>query len=72
MSYWPIWLLAIVISFVVLETLSFKTGHPTLSRWTWDLFLKFPLVAVLYGGVFIGLAVHFFWHWCPPGSGSVG
>ena len=40
------------------------TGDPTLTpRW----------LLMMAGGLFIGgLGVHFFWHWCPPGSISAG
>jgi hypothetical protein len=64
---WALWFLAIVVSFSILEGYAFK--HPsrlnTLSRCVWTIGQKWPLSLVLYGMVFGGLAVHFFWNWCP-------
>lgn len=64
---WVLWLLAFVASFAVLEGYAFK--HPqrenTLSRATWKLGQRWPLSLVLFGMVFGGLAVHFYWNWCP-------
>ena len=69
---WSLWLLAIMASFGVFEGVALATGGVTLSRFTWDLTLAWPLIPVVYGGLFIGLAVHFWWHWNPPGSNSEG
>lgn len=69
---WLSWLLAGLVSFAAFETYAIKTGKPTLSLSTWNLFQAWPLIAVVFGMVFGGLAVHFFWHWCPPGSMSSG
>lgn len=44
----------------------------TLSRFVFTVGAKFPLSIFLMGMVVGGLAVHFFWHWCPPGSISGG
>lgn len=68
---WSAWLLLIMASFAVLEALAWN-GGVTLSRTVWDATLTWPLLPVIYGGVFIGLAVHFWWHWSPPGSKSEG
>ncbi len=69
---WSAWLLLILISFGALETLGWNSGG-TLSRTIWDATLYFgPLVPMLYAGLFVGLAVHFWWHWNPPGSKSEG
>lgn len=73
---WIIWAAVIVISFAVLETYAFK--HPerenTLSRFVWTVGQKWPLSIMLFGMVFGGLAVHFYWNWCPAlmpaGSGG--
>lgn len=48
----------------------------TLSMFCYTVGSKFPL-SILASGVIIGsflggLGVHFFWHWCPPGSVSTG
>ena len=68
---WSAWLLLIMISFGVLEGLAFHGGI-TLSRFTWDLSQAWPEIPVIYGMIFGGLAVHFWWHWSPPGSKSEG
>lgn len=64
---WVLWLLALIISFAVLEGYAFK--HPersnTLSRFVWSVGQKWPLSLVLFGMIFGGLAVHFYWNWCP-------
>lgn len=73
---WIIWLLVIVISFMILEAYAFK--HPdrenTLSRFVWSVGQKFPLSLVMFGMLFGGLSVHFYWNWCPllmpPGHGG--
>jgi len=75
-TVWIIWLFAIGASFSVLEALAFR--HPTrlntLSRFIWEVGQVWPLSLVLYGMLFGGLAVHFFWNWCPalmpPGVGG--
>lgn len=73
---WVVWLLVIVVSFIVLEAYAFRhpTRQNTLSRFMWELGQKWPLTLVLFGALFGGLAVHFFWNWCPalmpPGTGG--
>lgn len=69
---WTGWLLAVVVSFGVIEGLALATGNTTLSRFTWEVYEKWPLIAVVYGMIFGGLAVHFWWHWSPPGSENNG
>lgn len=69
---WTGWLLAFIASFAVFEGYAIKRGKTTLSRYTWNAFQVWPPIAVLFGMFFGGLAVHFFWHWCPPGSLSAG
>ena len=58
---WLAWILSCVISFAILEGYAIYSGHWTLSRSTWVLMKHWPLIAVLYGMIFGGLAVHFFW-----------
>jgi len=67
---WFGWLCAIAFSFGVLEALGWNTL--TLSRFVWDLSVKWPLIIYLAGCLSGGLAVHFWWHWSPPGSVSEG
>lgn len=71
------WLIAVLVAilvFAVLEARAFR--HPdrqnTLSRTIFDLGAKWPLSIFIMGMFAGGLAVHFFWHWCPPGSISTG
>ena len=74
--YWPwvLWGAALVASFAVLEARAFR--HPerqrTLSRAIYEIGAKWPLSIWLGGLITGGLAVHFFWHFCPPGSISGG
>lgn len=76
---WSLWIgiqLALAaVSFAILETLSWNNGT-TLSRFIWDLSRDWPLlifiIGHLSGGLTWGLAVHFWWHWSPPGSVSKG
>ena len=87
MSYWHVWpigiglwLLAGWIGFAIFEAKALN--HParkdqiTLSMFVYTIGSKWPLSIFLLGlmvGLFWGgLAVHFFWHWCPPGSISAG
>lgn len=65
--FWTIWLLGLLLVFAVGETWALRKGKLTLSRWTWQASQQFPLILVFYGMIFGGLAVHFFWHWCPGG-----
>lgn len=83
---WPLgiacWLALGFFEFGVIETRALRDktgdsdGHPTLSYFVYYITTKFPLAAILgafvTGGVMWGLAVHFWWHWCPPGSTSTG
>jgi hypothetical protein len=50
----------------------FPNSQNTLSRWIYDIGKNWPLSIWLMGMGSGGLAVHFFWHWCPPGSISTG
>lgn len=71
---WIILTLLAILAFTIFEVRAFK--HPerqnTLSRWIYDLGSKWPLSIFLMGMFCGGLAVHFFWHWCPPGSLNTG
>ena len=73
---WIIWLFVAATSFAVLERYAFNhpTRENTLSRFIWSCGQKWPLTLVVYGMLFGGLAVHFFWNWCPaimpPGHGG--
>jgi hypothetical protein len=71
---WVLGLIGAVAFFIFVEGYAFR--HPqqqnTLSRTIYDLGSKFPLSIWIMGMFAGGLAVHFFWHWCPPGSISTG
>ena len=70
---WLFWLLVLVAGgFVVLETYALRHNRLTLSRFTYNITRAFPLAIFLLGLLAGGLAVHFWWHWCPPGSVSGG
>lgn len=87
-NFWYLWPIGIVlwvglgfVEFGVVEKRGLKsrqgdTTHPTLSFFIFYITTKFPLAAILgafvTGGIMWGLAVHFWWHWCPPGSISAG
>lgn len=56
---------------------AYVPGEPvSLSYAVWYVGSHFPLsicaFGFLFGLLFGGLSVHFFWHWCPPGSISTG
>jgi Trk-type K+ transport system membrane component len=71
---WP-WILGgigFVIFFTIFEIRGFKNKNTTLSRFVYNMGKAFPLSIFLWGALVGGLAVHFFWHWCPPGSVTVG
>jgi hypothetical protein len=71
---WIIATLVAILVFAVLEGYAFK--HPerenTLSHFVYTIGSQWPLSIWLMGMFAGGLAVHFFWHWCPPGSVSTG
>ena len=73
--YWPaaLALIALVL-FAIPEYIAIKrkTAGPTFSLFMWTMATKFPLWTFLWGMLVGGLAVHFLWHWCPPGSISAG
>lgn len=88
LNLWYVWPVGILLwgllgwaEFGVLERrgLASKAGdstHPTLSYFVFYLTSKFPLSiaigCVAFGMFWGGLFVHFWWHWCPPGSVSAG
>ena len=47
------------------EWFALATGRKTLSRQVFDWTQAWGLFPWLAGVVCGGLAVHFFWHWCP-------
>jgi hypothetical protein len=71
---WIVLTLLAIASFAFFEARALR--HPdrqnTLSRTIYNLGSKWPLSIFLMGMFAGGLAVHFFWHFCPPGSISTG
>lgn len=75
-TWWIVATIAAVVIFIILEGYAFK--HPdrenTLSRAVYNLGKNWPLSIFIMGMFAGGLAVHFFWHWCPelmlPGVGG--
>jgi hypothetical protein len=73
---WIAGTLAAVTFFAWFEMRAFR--HPdrqnTLSRAVYEIGSKWPLSIWIMGAFCGGLAVHFFWHWCPdlmvPGQGG--
>lgn len=87
MNYWFVWPIGIAIWFALgwsafawFESRALAHGarkdQITLSMFCYTVGSKFPLSILLaglvIGGFVVGLGVHFFWHWCPPGSVSAG
>jgi hypothetical protein len=66
-TWWTVWWVTILVSFACLETYALKhtENGPTLSRFMWTLGSKFPLTIYFAGMLMGGLAVHFWWNWCP-------
>lgn len=71
---WIILTLLAIAAFAYFEWRAFRwpQRQNTLSRFVYDVGAKWPLAIWLCGVFAGGLAVHFFWHWCPAGSFSTG
>jgi hypothetical protein len=70
---WLGWLLLIGVSFAIIEGIAIARGKTTLSRFTVTCTAAFPPLIWIIGVVCGGLAVHFWWHWCPaivPATGG--
>lgn len=71
---WILGTLGAILFFAYFEARAFK--HPerqnTLSRYIYNIGSNWPLSIWLMGMFAGGLAVHFFWHFCPPGSITTG
>lgn len=62
---WVVWLLMIAVTFAALEVYAVKHDDPTLSEFMWWIGTEWPLMLVVYGTLFGGLAVHFWWQFDP-------
>lgn len=71
---WILGTLGAIGFFTLFETLALKwpLRFDTLSTAIYTLGARWPLSIYLMGMFSGGLAVHFFWHWCPAGSISEG
>ena len=71
---WILGALGFVAFFAAFETLAFKwpTRFNTLSRFVFNLGQNWPLSIFLIGFICGGLAVHFYWHWCPDVGAGLG
>jgi hypothetical protein len=58
------WIVAVAV-LLGYEWYAVATGRKTLSRQMVDWTRAWPLLPVVFGAVAGGLAVHFFWPWCP-------
>lgn len=67
--FWACWLVGIALTFAVPEYLALSGhGGTTLSSFMWQTTLSWPLWEFIWGLLIGGLAVHFWWHWNPPGQ----
>ena len=73
-TYWIVGTFLAILFFAVGESYAFKfpERQNTLSRAIYTIGSKWPLSIFIMGSFSGGLSVHFFWHWCPPGSISTG
>jgi hypothetical protein len=62
---WLGWLFAFAVSFAAIEGWAIHRGQTTLSRFTWTISQAWPPLPFVLGLIAGGLAVHFWWHWCP-------
>ena len=70
---WLAWLIGVAVlvvaSFWALEAYALRNNKTTLSRFIWNAsnaWRPLPfLMGYAAGAVTFGLAVHFWWHWCP-------
>lgn len=71
---WILGTLAAILFFALVETFAMKHADRlnTLSRAIYTLGSRWPLSIWLMGMFAGGLAVHFFWHWCPDLSQGIG
>jgi hypothetical protein len=71
---WIVGALGAIAFFAVFEARAFR--HPdranTLSHAIYTIGSRWPLSIWIMGAFCGALATHFFWHWCPTGSISVG
>lgn len=54
-----------IVGFAFFESSAINNDGLTLSRLIYDANQAWPITSVIFGAVFGGLAVHFFWQWDP-------
>jgi len=55
----------VIVALLSYEAWAIHTERTTLSRMVWRASLAWPPLPFVVGLVCGGLAVHFWWHWCP-------
>jgi hypothetical protein len=65
---WTGWLLFLIGSFGFFEGVALTRHGLSLSMYTWIASEKWPPLIWICGALTGGLAVHFWWHWAPPGN----
>ncbi len=58
---WTVWLIAVVVSFVVLEGYAYLTGSQMLTHWVRLATVKWPWTPYLIGVGVVVLTAHFWW-----------
>lgn len=73
-DYWIVSVLLAILVFAIGETYAFDypARQNTLSRAIYNLATNWPLSIWIMGVFAGGLAVHFFWHWCPAIGTGIG
>ena len=62
---WLAFILSFILIFAVLEGHAIKANKTTLSRFVWNATKAWPPLPFVLGNFTGGLAVHFWWPWCP-------
>jgi hypothetical protein len=60
---WSAWLVLLIASFTEFVSYAVATHQPTLSHVAAEAGAKWPPLLVIYGMLWGGLTVHFWWHW---------
>ena len=72
-GYWTFALAFIaLVLFAIPEYIALTHGGVSFSLYMYTIGSSFPLWIFAWGLLVGGLAVHFLWHWLPPGSKSEG
>lgn len=70
--YWAAWLAGIALTFAIPEGIALWRGGMTFSSFMWTMTQAWGDWPFVWGVLIGGLAVHFWWHWMPPGASSHG